>query len=93
MSDKPISVGDLVVVVRDCCGKYIGRTFIVEQMATGEAECVFCRARFHNVTVAGDASVASLRDNGNLGILTWLRRIPPLEELEGVKTEEPAHVG
>ncbi len=85
--DRPIQAGDLVAVVRwPCCGYKLGRTFKVgriEPSPTGLMRCVNCYARH---PTQGDANDSS-RD-GSWTPLAWLKRIPPLSELEGEKREE-----
>lgn len=82
---EPIKVGDLVYVARDCCGRYLGRIFVVEIFGTGSAECAFCKTWHRNVTLAADNSIQALGNHGNLGLIHWLRRIPPLGELDEVE--------
>lgn len=97
--DKPISVGDLVVVVRyakkfcGCGGKSntIGRIFRVHDIRMSEnRRCVDCNAR------KPDAIVAYPENDPNNLIYTLdrLKRIPPLGELESEKNDskltEPA---
>lgn len=78
---EPISVGDLVVIVRSCCGRLVGRIFIV-----GEIE--FQRTRCHKCGWSGGEMHGSLNQNWWGVPLSWLRRIPPLSELEGEKRDE-----
>lgn len=82
MSD--IKVGDLVVVVRraDCgCGTWMGYVGTVALFQGGTAKCVECRK------VLGPYMSAKLT-NGWWFAVHRLKRIPPLEELEGEKREE-----
>ena len=84
MSDKPISAGDLVIAVRatTCCAKFgrkAGVPFRVERIATFPTSCSQC-GRIRNVPIASG-------DIGNVD-LDRLKRIPPLEELEGEKRDE-----
>ena len=83
--DKPIQVGDLVQIVHSCCGEFIGTVATVisfKEPATGP--CATCgekasgliRAKFDREKFPLTAPVA------------WLKRIPPIEELEGQSTEE-----
>jgi hypothetical protein len=39
----PISPGDLCIVVRDCCGKYVGAPVVVEAIITQRIMCGHCR--------------------------------------------------
>jgi hypothetical protein len=81
--DKPISVGDLVVVVRwPCCGAYEGMFRTVAHFFTlHNPHCEACGAK------PGDQAMAALSPVGSAPI-AWLKRIPPLEELEGEKRDE-----
>ena len=80
---EPISVGDLVVVVKPtlCCGNpsRLGRTFVVKKIEFGPNRCHWC----HTAIEDSDAFD---------GELWWtprrLKRIPPLSELEGQPTQE-----
>lgn len=89
---EPIKVGDLVVAVRGCpgCGFRLGMHFQVSRIRTPRAEklggfmCQVCGW----LKVAPDEPCAEGYDaNGALPI-AWLKRIPPLEELEGEKRRE-----
>lgn len=90
MSDKPIAVGDLVQVVRPAicgCGTYLGKTFTVKRIRVapvgGRYSCP-CGA---NGPITAPYDVAD--DEIDFGFsLRILKRIPPLEELEGQRTEE-----
>jgi hypothetical protein len=85
--DKPISVGDLVMVIRGmlCCGggSHIGEMFVVRdiyQYAGGH--CELCKA-------PQSSGLAAAPDHTSGGqALFRLKRIPPLEELEGEKRDE-----
>ena len=89
--DRPIAVGDLVQVVRPppCgCATSLGNVFVVTQLLIVGRYCVVC----------GETDQASLAARG-MGTHTngkpfsicvkRLRRIPPLSELEGERTQEP----
>jgi len=85
--DKPIAVGDLVQVVKACCRKTVlTPVFVVDRMWNPGAgsECAFCRTNFPIETTA----VHAFKPNNHAYPLSWLKRIPPLSELEGVKSEE-----
>lgn len=90
--DKPISVGDMVMVVRDCCSKYLGLTFRVEEVWTPSQGviCTECRLDFGSIAVAETGMPKGI-PAGRLP-LAWLKRIPPLSELEGEKTDEKKRV-
>ena len=89
MSDKPISVGDLVQIARPrpCCGtiqKFFGDTFVVTNlMFRTETECWNCR----------DASDILLAEGHPQGLydIRSLKRIPPPEELGIVDEREELH--
>lgn len=78
---EPIKVGDLVMVVRDCCGKYLGEIFTAQDLPSraDHAFCDFCKL---------DHSAPFFANYGGshrgARPLPWLKRIPPLSELEGV---------
>ncbi len=100
MHMKPISVGDLVMVVRghSCAIEVLGGvpfkvTNILQRTGTGWT-CNRCMTP----NIAGDVyygvqgapvvkGVKRLSDHTSLPI-TWVKRIPPLEELEGEKRDE-----
>jgi len=85
MSERPIQVGDLVQVVRwPCCGRYLGNIFKVEEISSSDsALCFECGAR------SGPSGFYAAPEKYNRGApVSWLKRIPPLEELEGQRTEE-----
>jgi len=81
---KPLSVGDLVMVIKpkSCCGAgQIGFIFIVEDVSMGEGACVHCGAEGADwsAKVSGvDGWVQTYR----------LKRIPPQTELESVDQPE-----
>jgi len=81
--NKPISVGDLVVVVKPkpCCGQgALGMVFRVTAILTTPTRCLFCKTRNPLLLVAkGEADGLFVR-------FSRLKRIPPLVDLES--TEE-----
>src|SRR5689334_9021055 len=85
MSDRPISVGDLVQVVRPtpCCGQFSGRYpfFRVGGIKSGYWECAIC-GEYRTANAAQVEGVAYYAD------LHRLKRIPPLSELEGQRSED-----
>lgn len=84
MSDRPIQVGDMVVVIGAHCKgaeKFIGITFKVGVVRTGFPYCTCCGAQEGYLTVASPEG----RPNA---FYAPLKRIPPLEELKGKRTEE-----
>lgn len=84
MSDKPISVGDLVMLVKGCCQdaeKHLGWVGTVEGVLQTHSYC-HCGDSF-----AGLCAIVTIEKRGDLP-LRWLKRIPPLEELDEVKRDE-----
>jgi hypothetical protein len=81
---EPIRNGDLVQIVRPspCCGggDSIGHVFEAREVGGTHVRCAACGRRTMGPS-AGDAS-------GYYFPLTRLKRIPPLSELEGEKTQE-----
>lgn len=83
-----IAVGDLVVVVRSHCEGFAseaaGVTFIVEEMYNlPRPMCTHCGVRL------SDCKAAGTKGEGGWQIpLQFLKRIPPLSELEGEKRGE-----
>ena len=93
MSER-ISVGDLVVVVRIDGGcthapHFMGRIFTVLSIRTDYGvTCYVCKKR--DIAKDGEANVEYRP--GNYLPMRWLKRIPPLADLEREQTEakEPA---
>ena len=84
--NKPISVGDLVQIVRTDCEesarKVVGLVYTVGGIGTEGRHCNWCKQEY-------PASAIALFAGTKRGApLPWLKRIPPLEELEGEKTQE-----
>jgi hypothetical protein len=90
--NKPISAGDLVYVVRACdCNRErgVGRMFVVAKIEGAyNWHCKYCATIFTDgrLLAYGDAWFGD-----GYHPVAWLRRIPPLEELEGQRTEEKIH--
>lgn len=84
-SEGPISVGDLVYVARPCktCGnaEYIGHIFRVPEICLCEGDKDCCGDDTPEWCAIDPADDKGLP-------LDELRRIPPLTELEGIKSEE-----
>lgn len=83
---EPIKVGDLVVVVKPtpCCGSTgaMGEFFRVGEIVVCEGSCNDCG-------VEGSPELCAVIEGEDEGApLSILRRIPPLAELEGQRTEE-----
>ena len=90
MSDKPIRVGDLVMVVRghEC---YAGYTFTVVRADDGRSDGIRCGGCNKFVFDIGpQAFVAGKGDPGNLPV-SWLKRIDPPTISEDVPTGEEIH--
>lgn len=79
--DKPIAVGDMIVVVRwpHEHGNALGHLYRVRAFAQ-RCRCEDCKKMFEEPCV-------KVSETGSLPI-SWVKRIPPLEELEGQRTEE-----
>ena len=84
--DRPIQVGDLVQVVRPCCSAYGGNISVVSNIESDSIgwHCTKCQAE------DGGGTYAELNFGKGFGWLPLhqLKRIPPLDELEGERTEE-----
>ena len=84
MSDKPISVGDLVVVVREPrrCGQFfrLGLPYRVTGFFHA-CRCRNCNERFAEPSALIDGKYEAIP-------LSWLKRIPPLDEIESEKRDE-----
>ena len=84
---EPIKVGDLVVITRQHCNdENVGViTTVIAISLNPEIRCRRCAAIYSVGTVA-----LLEETNGRAGYqpLCWLKRIPPLSELEGEKREE-----
>lgn len=83
---EPISIGDLVVVVKACCSKLtesgsaFGTVGTVVGFNTGDSRCPHCNWNAH-------ITWAEL-DSGHEAYVAWVKRIPPLSELEGEQRDE-----
>lgn len=87
---ETIKVGDLVQIVRwSCCGAYLGAIFrVVEVDSYGmPPRCRQCGADIQHKTFAFEGSGIAFW----AAPLSWLKRIPPLDELEGEKRREELH--
>ena len=88
MSDRPIQVGDLVQVIKPlfCCGdtSHCGRIFkvIVFNTDLADTACQLCGG-------TANPTANALFSGATIGYdVRRLKRIPPLSELEGERTEE-----
>lgn len=94
MSD--IKAGDLVRVANICCESHeylIGRIGIVSSDdLPGGFRCRFCGAEFTADRIVRVPDCASERGNRLTGwfVRSWLRKIPPLSELEEHREEATA---
>ena len=87
MSDRPIQVGDLVqIVFWPCCGVGLGAIFKVHGfMRASVTHVCICNAALPNSPFAFEDGPNNKRWGAPI---SWLKRIPPLDELEGQRTEE-----
>jgi len=89
MSDKPISVGDLVMVVRYMdCGCNLGNIGTVIGFARiHRDECDDCSTG-SCLPHSGDG--VRVKDAGGIARypMEWLKRIPPYEQLKHFRSEE-----
>jgi hypothetical protein len=91
---EPIKVGDLVVIAKPtlCCNdsRNVGRIFTVRAIGRAPANwCAGCFATFPMDDVC--AQLAEWRENYAVGgwlLLSRLKRIDPLSELDDVKQDE-----
>ena len=88
MSNKPISAGDLVQIVRNrrCgCTTYMGLVFVVKSIATS-AKGGYCHLCLGDTYPVG--TVRAETPWGGYSELSRLKRIPPLDELESERRDE-----
>lgn len=91
MSEKPIGVGDLVMVVRwphehiqhSVTGNTFPKVFTVVGMAPWASHCPNCQHKF--------PGPSAFYNETNALPVAWLKRIDPDEKLEDVKREEEIH--
>jgi hypothetical protein len=90
MSDKPIGVGDLVYVWKwDSCGCGLGITGFVDEMSGIDCTaCRCCGAQYPGGPTLPGVIIKTSAARW-AAPSEWVRRIPPQEELEGKKTQEP----
>ncbi len=87
MSDRPIRVGDLVVQIKTCCepDEFVGIPFVVEKLVFCSAPCSECGDSYSGLHVYEQED----EDWFEAWIpIHWLKRIPPLSELESEKSED-----
>lgn len=95
MSDKAISVGDLVCIVRVCCPDQqwkigmFGTVAVIDPPSLAMCNmCNKCGFDYSDVTTARvPETTFSERMNDGWYPLSWLRRIPPLSDLTGVSED------
>lgn len=88
MNERPISVGDVVQVVKlpVCgCDLAMGWTFTVNGIFSGaDGNCSVCSA------ARGPDTVVAFSDPQLGCVEIWrVKRFPPFEELDGLETQEP----
>lgn len=92
MSDRHIQPGDLVYVYRDCCGHYVGIHFVVAKIDSDFGQCGYCL----EYKAAKMAYPEPSTEPKNLLLMLnflpveWLKRVPPLTDLEGELAGVPA---
>lgn len=86
--NEPIKPGDLVQVVKSCCGQALGLIFTVSHFHTDDKNlrCYDCGHREGAFTEVH--ATAPFGDDFDYAPLHWLKRIPPLSELEGEERRE-----
>lgn len=87
MSERPIQVGDLVQVVGTvCCDIALGTVFRVGDIEPSGArfQCVACGTLCPDEPLA----IEGWGHDKSSGLLSCLKRIPPLDELESTKDTE-----
>ena len=90
MSDKPIAVGDLVMVVRwPCCGSALGRVGVVRgfDRVAIDGGCVKCTGRKDAHFGATPAAAVQVGKN-TLWPVAWLKRLDPDALKDDVPTRE-----
>ena len=88
MSDRPIQIGDLVAVTKwhpcCCCLGHMGTVIgfgVIENNGCAECDTHGPEVNYKAARVSNSHGVLRVRPE-------WLKRIPPLEELEGQRTQE-----
>jgi hypothetical protein len=75
-----IKSGDIVMVVRDCCGRWVGKVFTAGEDLFGEGYCEHCKYSTNDRSVR-NPEWASIGQIFAMPV-KWLKRIKPLDELE-----------
>jgi hypothetical protein len=88
---EPIKVGDLVAVKKACCIAMMAHPiFTVGGFESFQGWRIVCRSCLQTFPDASFATVAGARNSeGEFHVpISWLKRIPPLSELDDVKHDE-----
>lgn len=87
---EPIKAGDLIQVVRSCCGVFVGHVWIVEKVGPLRANVLECNACNFSSNSPGLLAFNDHWQPGTAWVLpvAWLKRIPPLSELEVERRDE-----
>ena len=91
VNERPITVGDLVQVVRghSCILARVGGwTFVVVEIVQPRGGGWYCEHCKTENAGPNEPGAARRIGEGAYLPLSWLKRIPPLAELEGQRTEE-----
>ena len=87
---EPIKVGDLVVVVHSCCSdtrEGLGQVFRVSNVRMCKPHGILCR----KCGYTGHEMMAEPEEETKVlshAPFSWLKRIPPLGELDDVRQDE-----
>ena len=87
MSD-PIKPGDLVMVVRDCCGHWVGQVFTVGPIDSRWSYCPHCSAQIFYQAIAFNGDAVPGIPGIACAPTAWLRRLLPPGELGLTQTTD-----
>ena len=90
MSDRPIQVGDLVVLVKSSCGNE-GRIGTAGELCQASCDGTYTIRHGIRRWVSFDRPIIDTWEtytNPAPCPEAWLKRIPPISELEGAQTQE-----
>ena len=94
--DQTIKAGDMAMVVRDCCGHWLGRVVDVESLVPMRPEmwleCVVCKKQWSNITFAFNANAKTNGVDLYRAPLHWLKKIDPSQETDIVDEREETPV-
>lgn len=76
-----MKAGDWVMQIHSCCPRYLGRIFRVGAVETHSFRCAHCKPPAADRLVVYTPNVAAAP-------VEWVKRIPPMEELDDVKLDE-----